>query len=154
MNGKDQIQVTFRADASISMGTGHVMRCATLAEALREGGALITFICAESETKTGTILLKVKINYDSGKSEDYEIYKGDLVNFNLSEQEHAELVFQPFHKCDIGMGPGKGGRIRVKGGYLGIVIDARGRPIRLPEDKLDREEIIRHWENSLHRFNQ
>lgn len=33
-----------RADASVEMGTGHVMRCLALADYLREGGAQITFI--------------------------------------------------------------------------------------------------------------
>lgn len=39
------MQITFRADASIQIGTGHVMRCLTLAHALREEGAHCTFIC-------------------------------------------------------------------------------------------------------------
>lgn len=35
----------FRADASNDIGTGHVMRCLTLARALAEQGALCNFIC-------------------------------------------------------------------------------------------------------------
>jgi UDP-2,4-diacetamido-2,4,6-trideoxy-beta-L-altropyranose hydrolase len=35
----------FRADASLQIGTGHVMRCLTLADALRERGAKSTFFC-------------------------------------------------------------------------------------------------------------
>lgn len=35
----------FRTDASLRIGTGHVMRCLTLADALRERGAQSTFIC-------------------------------------------------------------------------------------------------------------
>jgi UDP-2,4-diacetamido-2,4,6-trideoxy-beta-L-altropyranose hydrolase len=41
------MQVVFRADASIQIGTGHVMRCLTLAGALHEKGAAITFVCRE-----------------------------------------------------------------------------------------------------------
>jgi UDP-2,4-diacetamido-2,4,6-trideoxy-beta-L-altropyranose hydrolase len=34
-----------RADASVTMGTGHVMRCLTLADMLRARGARVSFIC-------------------------------------------------------------------------------------------------------------
>ncbi len=37
--------VAFRVDASLQIGTGHLMRCLTLADALREQGAECTFVC-------------------------------------------------------------------------------------------------------------
>lgn len=45
MNALAQPHIAFRADASLAIGTGHVMRCLTLADALRERGARCTFIC-------------------------------------------------------------------------------------------------------------
>ncbi len=40
------MNIVFRADASVTIGTGHVSRCLTLAESLKRRGAHITFICA------------------------------------------------------------------------------------------------------------
>ena len=43
------MRVAFRTDASSQIGTGHVMRCLTLADALREQGAECQFVCREHE---------------------------------------------------------------------------------------------------------
>ncbi len=39
--------IAFRADASLQIGTGHVMRCLTLADVLAANGAQCEFICRE-----------------------------------------------------------------------------------------------------------
>jgi UDP-2,4-diacetamido-2,4,6-trideoxy-beta-L-altropyranose hydrolase len=41
------VRVVFRADASIEIGTGHLMRCITLADELRRRGATPTFLSRE-----------------------------------------------------------------------------------------------------------
>ena len=41
--------VVIRVDASVAIGTGHVMRCLTLAKALRAGGSTVQFVCRAHE---------------------------------------------------------------------------------------------------------
>ena len=43
------MRVAFCTDASLQIGSGHVMRCLTLADALREKGAGSQFVCREHE---------------------------------------------------------------------------------------------------------
>lgn len=47
------MHIVFRTDASVQIGTGHVMRCLTLADALRDAGAKCTFIC---RSHTGNLI--------------------------------------------------------------------------------------------------
>lgn len=50
------MHIAFRVDASIQMGTGHVMRCLTLAEALRSQGHECTFICRNHSGNLGALI--------------------------------------------------------------------------------------------------
>jgi UDP-2,4-diacetamido-2,4,6-trideoxy-beta-L-altropyranose hydrolase len=47
--GEAPVNVVIRADAAVHIGSGHVMRCLTLADELRSCGAKVTFICRDWE---------------------------------------------------------------------------------------------------------
>lgn len=51
------MRIAFRADASLSIGTGHIRRCLTLAEALRSYGIKCYFLCRE---KPGDLIHQIK----------------------------------------------------------------------------------------------
>ena len=53
----NNLKVVIRVDASLAMGGGHVMRCLTLAEVLKENGADIEFICRKHE---GNLIDKIR----------------------------------------------------------------------------------------------
>jgi len=59
------MNVYFRVDASLDIGTGHVMRCLTLAEALRQRGVKSAFVSREL---SGHILETIA-------SQGYEVYR-------------------------------------------------------------------------------
>ncbi len=50
------MKIAFRVDASVQIGTGHVMRCLTLAKALRERGAECMFVCRDHESSLNELL--------------------------------------------------------------------------------------------------
>ncbi|MDB9915760.1 UDP-2,4-diacetamido-2,4,6-trideoxy-beta-L-altropyranose hydrolase [Alphaproteobacteria bacterium] len=51
------MKVIFRVDASLQIGTGHVMRCLTLAEALKENNVSSAFICRKHR---GNLIEKIR----------------------------------------------------------------------------------------------
>lgn len=51
------MKITFRTDASLHIGTGHVMRCLTLANALQATGAQCHFICREHP---GNLIVQIR----------------------------------------------------------------------------------------------
>ncbi len=56
------------------------------------------------------------------------------------------LHLTPLHRFDVGMGGlGRGGTVKVIGGVLGVLIDARGRPLRLPAEPSGRRELLNKW---------
>ena len=50
------MNIVFRADASVQIGTGHVMRCLTLAEELRRQGHDCRFICRDHRGHLGELI--------------------------------------------------------------------------------------------------
>jgi len=52
------MQVVFRTDASRAIGSGHMMRCVTLADSLRDGGAEVAFVARAHEGNLNALLRK------------------------------------------------------------------------------------------------
>ena len=68
------MKVIFRVDACLKMGTGHVMRCLTLAQVLKENGADAEFICRRHK---GNLIDKIRSNgfivHELGLFEETEV---------------------------------------------------------------------------------
>jgi len=63
----------------------------------------------------------------------------------LPSGKAGRLSLQPLRRADAGLGPGRSGAVQVTGGALGVVIDARGRPLQIPSDPVRRRELMKRW---------
>jgi len=102
-------------------------------------------IAPVGNARVGAPILQGQISYQDGREINLEVKNGTLEVISLPMGELATLRLQPLHRFDVGMGPGRGGRLQVVGGSLGVVIDARGRPLRLNPDPARRREQMKKW---------
>ena len=73
------MKIVFRVDSSVVIGSGHVMRCLTLAQALKENGVNVEFICRKHE---GNLICKIR---SSGfVVHELEMYKEIKVDTRLA----------------------------------------------------------------------
>jgi hypothetical protein len=98
------------------------------------------------EASYGTPALRVRVTYETGDTATKEVKYGALEVIPLPVGKSASLSLQPLHRFDAGWGQGHGGSVKnVPGGPFGIVIDARGRPLRLTNDPVKRRELLKKW---------
>ena len=62
-----------------------------------------------------------------------------------NEPERVEANIQPSRGFDVGAGKGKARAVTVTGGVVGVIIDARGRPLNLPSDDATRTRKLTEW---------
>jgi hypothetical protein len=108
--------------------------------------SLGTVITAVADVPEEQSILNVGVKIEGGKDYDVEIGQGTLRRLVIPAGVTAELTLDPSRETDVGFGDrGVGGRLKVPGGSMGVVIDARGRPLRLPDDDHKRVEMLKHW---------
>jgi len=81
--------------------------------------------------------------------ESGEIAYGEIKLLPLGLGETAQVTVEPAKGFDLGAGPGKRVSREVKGGTVGLVLDGRGREMRLPDDREARKAAIGRWVAAL-----
>ena len=117
-------------------------------ETLDSGGFvnLATVVTPVGRARRGDTVLRVQVVYDDGSKFSIEVCYGDLEVLPLAPGQQAVLELRPLRHFDVGLGgPGKAGKRRVSGGLAGLIIDARGRPLRFPSDPEQRLVQMRQW---------
>jgi uncharacterized protein (TIGR01319 family) len=92
-----------------------------------------TCVSAKGVGKPGKPCFKYTIS--GGATAAGEMRVGDLTLVRLAADQTAMVAVDPSKGFDFGAGPGKRIEKEVKGGTVGIILDARGRPLVLPEDR-------------------
>jgi uncharacterized protein (TIGR01319 family) len=103
-----------------------------------------TCIAPVGQGKEGEPCLTVEYN---GKSETFRI--GEIRVLPLGVGETLEAVLKPARGFDVGAGKGRAREVQLEGGVVGIIVDARGRPLQLPSDDAMRRRKLIEWLTAL-----
>ena len=108
-----------------------------------------TCVAPRGQGKEGTPCLEVSLEMPGGKTETRSVNCGEMAVIPLEVGRKAKAVIKPGRKFDAGAGRGKEIHTELGGGVVGIIIDARGRPLVLPTDRAERVRKLTEWNDTL-----
>lgn len=110
---------------------------------------LATVIVALGEGAVGKPALEAELTDSYGKRQLVRIAHGQIVRLPLAPGVRGQIRLKPSGGVRIGNNePGAAVASEVgvlEGSLLGVVIDARGRPLRLPKDETQRQQLLWEW---------
>ena len=106
-----------------------------------------TAVSAKGEGKRGKPCFTWSMTPETGdaKAASGTVNAGDIVRVPLGAGCTARVDVKPERGIDLGEGPGKPVSRTVRGGPVGLLLDARGRPLKLPEAVADRRACLQAW---------
>jgi hypothetical protein len=107
-----------------------------------------TAIAPVGAAKEGTPAVKVTMETPKGRVAR-EIPFGAMAVIPLGVGETGRAVIEPAKSLDMGEGKGRPVEATLKGGVVGVIVDARGRPFGLPADKARRIQKLNEWKEAL-----
>jgi len=101
--------------------------------------------------RPGDIALRVQLDYADGRSQSVEVPYGTITVLPLGLGEHGMLNLFPAPSVDVGLGRGMPARSseEIDGGLIGLIIDARGRPLEFSADPHEQMQRMRQWLHAL-----
>jgi hypothetical protein len=99
----------------------------------------------------GQPAVTVGLEYSNGKQVTIDVIAGSIEVIPLGINEQALLTLFPAPMVDVGLGPGERARAaeEIDGGLIGLIIDARGRPLNLPSNEAERQARLLQWAQAL-----
>jgi uncharacterized protein (TIGR01319 family) len=108
-----------------------------------------TIVAAAGQAQLGEPVMKIDLEMPGGETLKEDLKFGEIKRIELPERQDADVVIHPSRNFDVGEGPGKTLEGTVSGGVAGLLLDARGRPIYLPEEEGTRKELLLKWFKAL-----
>lgn len=133
-----------------ALGSAAALDARAVVEVIQSGGFvnLGTAICPVGHARRGQVVLRGRL-MPEGEAEEqtFEVRAGSLVCLPLLPGLRARLTLQT-RGVDIKLSR-RERTFEVTGGALGIIVDARGRPLSIPREAEPCREAMREWRNAM-----
>ena len=103
-----------------------------------------TVVAPKGQMREGEAALTFRLGGER-KEESGELSFGELAVVPLEAGPPASLEVRPARGLDVGAGKGRALEAKVSGGVVGLIFDARGRPLSLPAEEGLRREKLGAW---------
>jgi uncharacterized protein (TIGR01319 family) len=80
-----------------------------------------------------------------GGSINESVAYGKIKVIPLGRDQFLDATIEPSRNFDVGAGKGKALNMKVEGGTVGLIIDARGRPFNIELSTINRVAKLREW---------
>lgn len=113
-----------------------------------------TCVAPAGGSKEGKDMLGYRIELPGGQIAEGELRYGEMKLIPLGFDEKglplkAKAILDPERGFDIGRGKGSKWELELSGGAVGIVLDGRGRPFKLPTEASERVRKLKEWMTEL-----
>ena len=106
-----------------------------------------TCVVPFGDLPSGQAAIRVGVEYSNGRQVTAEVMTGSIEIIPLRLNEQALLTLYPAPTADVGLGPGERARAaeEIDGGLIGLIIDARGRPLTFSTNEAERQARLLQW---------
>jgi uncharacterized protein (TIGR01319 family) len=112
-------------------------------------GALVAPVGSGQEGKP---CVRLEAAFPGGRAVADDIPYGDMRVYPLGVGESVTAKLTPSRGFDVGAGAGRVLETTLTGGVVGLMVDARGRPFKLPTDEHQRVEKLAKWAKAFNAY--
>jgi hypothetical protein len=110
---------------------------------------LATCVVPLGNGRAGETAVEAELKVVGGSAQRISVSHGQIGRLPLAPGSSATLTLRPASGIRIGRNaPGEAAPSdpgKIRGSALGVIIDARGRPLRLPETPIERQQLLWDW---------
>ena len=108
-----------------------------------------TCVAPAGTAEIGELVMKFEMTMPGDERLVEKLSLGEVKLIPLAEGQEAKAIITPTKHFDMGEGNGKAVERTVMGGVAGLLLDARGRPLYIPEEDASRKELLIKWFKAL-----